>query len=172
MLLKSALFSVCRVIYCRYMRIWTLHPRHLDQKGLVAVWRETLLAQAVLSGRTKGYRNHPQLERFRASTRPLENLRLYLLTVLEEARRRGYSFDPARIDGFDELSNMPKTGGRIPAFEGQLDYEYRLLKSKLARRDPAALAALDPNPEPHPLFYLVPGGIESWERAKELDEIV
>ena len=152
------------------MRIWTLHPRHLDQKGLVAVWRETLLAQAVLAGRTKGYRKHPQLDRFRASKQPLENLRLYLLAVLEEARRRGYSFDPSRIDDFKGLAGLSKTDGRIPASEGQLAYEYRLLRAKLKLRDPAALAALDINPEPHPLFRLLPGGIEPWERVKELDE--
>ena len=47
------------------MRIWSLHPRYLDAKGLVAVWRETLLAKHVLEGKTKGYKNHPQLNRFR-----------------------------------------------------------------------------------------------------------
>jgi len=153
------------------MRIWTLHPRHLDQKGLVAVWRETLLAQAVLAGRTRGYRNHPQLDRFRASKRPLENLRVYLVAVLEEARRRGYSFDPRRIDDYEEVARLTRGDARIPVTEGQLAYEYRLLKSKLARRDPAALAVLDPNPEPSSLFHLVAGGIEPWERVKELDEI-
>jgi hypothetical protein len=29
---------------------------------LVAVWREGLLAQAVLQGKTNGYKNHPQLD--------------------------------------------------------------------------------------------------------------
>lgn len=38
------------------MRLWTLHPKYLDPKGLVALWRETLLAQRVLAGRTRGYR--------------------------------------------------------------------------------------------------------------------
>ncbi|HKX52383.1 MAG TPA: pyrimidine dimer DNA glycosylase/endonuclease V [Nitrosospira sp.] len=37
------------------MRLWTLHPRYLDTKGLVAAWREALLAQKVLSGLTSGY---------------------------------------------------------------------------------------------------------------------
>lgn len=37
------------------MRLWSIHPRYLDTKGLVALWRETLLlAQAVLFGNTKG----------------------------------------------------------------------------------------------------------------------
>lgn len=57
------------------MRIWSLHPKYLDTKGLVALWRETLLAQHVLSGKTKRYKNHPQLARFKNV-----NTRLTLLT--------------------------------------------------------------------------------------------
>ena len=43
------------------MRLWSIHPRYLDSMGLVALWREALLAQAVLRGETKGYKFHPQL---------------------------------------------------------------------------------------------------------------
>ena len=46
------------------MRLWSLHPKYLDARGLVALWREALLAQAVLRGETRGYRHHPQLARF------------------------------------------------------------------------------------------------------------
>ena len=52
------------------MRIWSLHPKYLDTKGLVALWRETLLAKHVLEGKTKGYRNHPQLDRFKKAQNP------------------------------------------------------------------------------------------------------
>lgn len=31
-----------------------MHPRYLDAKGLVALWREALLVQAVLRGETRG----------------------------------------------------------------------------------------------------------------------
>jgi len=48
------------------MRLWSLHPAYLDARGLGALWREGLLAQAVLRGKTRGYRSHPQLERWRA----------------------------------------------------------------------------------------------------------
>ena len=54
------------------MRLWSLDPAHLDRQGLVACWREALLAQAVLAGRTRGYRHHPQLERFRVVPGPVE----------------------------------------------------------------------------------------------------
>ncbi len=30
------------------MRIWSLHPKYLDRQGLLACWRETLLAQKVM----------------------------------------------------------------------------------------------------------------------------
>jgi hypothetical protein len=36
------------------MRLWTLHPKYLDARGLVALWREALLAQKVLRGATRG----------------------------------------------------------------------------------------------------------------------
>jgi hypothetical protein len=52
------------------MRIWSLHPTLLDTKGLVALWREALLAKHVLSGSTIGYQNHPQLKRFKSSPNP------------------------------------------------------------------------------------------------------
>ena len=76
------------------MRLWTLHPRYLDSQGLVALWREALLARAVLRGRTRGYRHHPQLNRFRGAPNPVTCLNAYLRIVYDESVRRGYSFDP------------------------------------------------------------------------------
>ena len=79
------------------MRLWTLHPRHLDAAGLVALWREALLAQAVLLGRTRGYTRHPQLERFRTAADPVAAIAGYLRVVADEAKARGYAFNAARI---------------------------------------------------------------------------
>jgi hypothetical protein len=67
------------------MRLWSLHPKYLDARGLVALWREGLLAQAVLRGRTNGYVHHPQLERFRAESSPLGAIADYLRGVHGEA---------------------------------------------------------------------------------------
>ena len=67
------------------MRIWSLHPKYLDTKGLVALWRETLLAKQVLQNKTKGYRNHPQLNRFKNHSEPLEAINYYLSIVFKEA---------------------------------------------------------------------------------------
>ena len=57
------------------MRLWSLHPKYLDSKGLVAVWREGLLALEVLKGNTKGYRSHPQLTRFLQEGNPVETMK-------------------------------------------------------------------------------------------------
>lgn len=142
------------------MRIWSLHPHHLDRIGLVACWRETLLAQAVLSGATKGYTAHPQLERFRAAPVPLEAVGAYLAGLLAESQSRGYRFDATLIA-------FPAGGGvLLPVTTGQLELEWRHLGAKLQLRSPAdAERWRVSEPSPHPLFRAVPGDVESWERA-------
>ncbi|WP_053382304.1 pyrimidine dimer DNA glycosylase/endonuclease V [Leucobacter celer] len=148
------------------MRIWSLHPSHLDRMGLLACWRETLLAQAVLAGRTKGYRNHPQLERFRAQADPLAAVGTYLSGVAGEARDRGYRFDASRI-----LRPAPASGdsiAQIPVTQGQLDFEWQHLGRKLHERSAEHAARWEQAaPIPHPLFRVVPGDIEPWERASQ-----
>nr|WP_253280607.1 pyrimidine dimer DNA glycosylase/endonuclease V [Arcanobacterium phocae] len=56
------------------MRLWSIRPSQLDRAALIAGWREGLLAQKVLAGLTKGYRHHPQLERFRAQDKMCRKL--------------------------------------------------------------------------------------------------
>jgi hypothetical protein len=140
------------------MRIWSLHPQHLDAKGLVALWRETLLAQKVLLGETKGYRNHPQLTRFKNHPDPLAAIAAYLQEVLREAVRRGYNFDASKI-------LRKGTRAKIRVNEGQIAYELAHLLEKLKVRDSAAYARLIQygHPAIHPLFKVVRGEIEDWE---------
>ena len=143
------------------MRLWTLHPKHLDAKGLVALWREALLAQKVLQGETRGYRHHPQLLRFAAAKNPPAAIAAYLKAVHDEASRRGYHFDAAKI-------GPRRSRGKLTETRGQLLYEWRHLKRKLKQRDPARLrdvAALE-IPEPHPLFKIVAGKVREWEKVK------
>jgi len=140
------------------MRLWSLHPRHLDPRGLVALWREGLLAQAVLKGETRGYRRHPQLARFRAQAAPLSSIAAYLGAVHTEAVARGYRFDAGKIAPAGAAERM-----EVP--EGQLAFEWRHLMRKLAQRAPEwherqAAAA----PSAHPLFRVAPGGVADWER--------
>ena len=143
------------------MRLWTIHPRYLDARGLVALWREGLLARAVLRGKTAGYRHHPQLERFRAQRAPRAAINAYLAAVAEEAERRGYRFDRRRIGPAPQRRRIELTATR-----GQLALEWRHLMRKLARRSPALRRRWrGEHPEPHPLFRLVRGGVEPWERS-------
>jgi hypothetical protein len=141
------------------MRLWTLHPKYLDQRGLVALWREALLAQAVLGGRTRGYQHHPQLSRFRAEDRPSAAIADYLRAVHVESLDRGYVFEAAKI-------GRARRATTIVVTRGQLDYEWEHLLAKLARRDPARRSALASvvRPRAHPLFRVVPGAVEAWER--------
>jgi hypothetical protein len=143
------------------MRLWSLHPKYLDVKGLLALWREGLLAQKVLQGRTKGYRNHPQLDRFKAHPSPKAAIGRYLLEVWKEADRRGYSFARSKV------KNATKKAGSIPVTRGQLTYERKHLERKLKRRDPDRLRDLMARTlEVHPIFRRVPGKVETWERRK------
>lgn len=180
------------------MRIWSLHPSLLDRRALVACWRETLLAQKVLRGLTRGYTNHPQLIRFRAHPQPLEAVAAYLSGLADEADARGYSFNRALIGAGENSTGKNSTGknssgkngtdknctgkaenpyasvARIPVPLGQLEYELAFLQHKVAGRDPewehqlsgrlaarGELAACA-----HPLFEVVPGAIEPWEKTK------
>lgn len=144
------------------MRLWSLHPRYLDTKGLLACWRETLLAQKVLDGKTEGYRNHPQLQRFRATDDPLATIGSYLGHLALEADSRGYNFNRGLI----LRPPLGDEGSRLAVTSGQVAYELEHLLAKLAVRDPQRrelLAAAEP-PALHPLFEVIPGDIESWER--------
>lgn len=141
------------------MRIWSLAPAELDRVGLVACWRETLLAQAVLAGRTRGYTRHPQLERFRDAPDPLGAVGAYLTALADEADVRGYRFDRTRIDRPGPAS------ARLTVTTGQLELERAHLTAKLAVRAPDDLARLGPEVHAHPLFDVVEGPVATWERA-------
>lgn len=141
------------------MRLWSLHPNYLDRQGLVALWRESLLARAVLGGRTRGYRHHPQLDRFRSHNAPLAAMSVYLEAVRAEAEARGYSFDGSKAGRVGHCAP-------IPLNSGQLAFEWEHLMAKLAKRSPELYDKWHSvtTPECHPLFRVRAGGIEPWER--------
>jgi len=142
------------------MRIWSLHPKYLDRKGLLAVWRETLLARHVLEGKTKGYRNHPQLNRFKALDNPLDGIDCYLQEIFHEASSRGYAFDKSKFMHGSRFVRMPVT-------TGQMQFERMHLLQKLQVRDPGKYAALCREKDfiPHPIFWIVEGPVEDWEKV-------
>ncbi len=142
------------------MRLWSLHPKYLDPQGLVALWREALLARAVLRGETRGYRHHPQLERFRSAASPFSAIDAYLHAVHAEAVLRGYSFDRSK---FGRVRKHPQ----IPVTAGQVRYEWQHLLRKLSSRNPAVYERWCGTsvPECHCMFRVHPGNVEPWERA-------
>ena len=142
------------------MRLWSLSPAYLDTKGLLALWREGLLAQNVLLGLTKGYRNHPQLARFRASADPVLAIGFYLSEVVREADKRGYRFDRSKIV-------QPGVFPVMAVTRGQVEFEWTHLLAKLQVR---SVPVYEKNksimrPDVHPIFTVVEGGIEAWERV-------
>ena len=148
------------------MRLWSLHPVYMDSKGLVALWREGLLARAVLKGKTKGYTNHPQLIRFKKQEHPIVYLDTYLNHVYLEANRRGYNFNHEKI-------GVERTSIQIPVTQGQMMYEMEHLQRKLKKRDHdkyqevKKILVQKDSPIPNPIFNVIPGDIELWEKITE-----
>ena len=146
------------------MRLWSIHPSYLDSKGLVAVWREGLLALSVLKGNTVGYKNHPQLNRFRSAKSPVSTLKWYLWQIYQEALARGYGFDVQKLGRVVKCRALKVT-------QDQLIYELNHLRKKLKKRDPSKLRSLSHVrlPKAHPLFRTVIGNIEEWEKIAPED---
>ena len=139
------------------MRLWSVHPQHLDVKGLVALWREGLLARKVLLGETKGYRHHPQLQRFQAAaSHAVERVETYLHVVCDEADRRGYKFDRTKLGRRTDLECIEVT-------IGQLAFEFEHLREKVLRRTGVSLKP--GSIKHHPMFVVVKGPKAEWERA-------
>lgn len=144
------------------MRLWSLHPKYLDAPGLVALWREAMLAQAVLRGLTRGYTRHPQLDRFREHAHPRSAMNAYLAVVHAEATHRGYAFDRSKIGPIRAVQPIPVT-------TGQLAWEWRHLRGKLSLRNPAVWGRWSDvaTPACHPLFVRQPGPVAPWERSAD-----
>ena len=140
------------------MRLWSIHPGYLDAKGLVALWREGLLAQKVLLGNTKGYRNHPQLIRFNNVNNPIGAIASYLRFVADEADSRNYNFDRGKIVN-------RRTNKTLLVTIGQVEYEFKHLLSKLKTRAPTLYNEFNhtSNIKVHPIFSTTKGPIEEWE---------
>jgi len=143
------------------MRLWSIHPEYLDTKGLVALWREGLLAQKVLLGNTRGYRNHPQLNRFKSAGNPVGAIASYLRHVAREASRRGYNFDTNKISD-------KRTQKKLLVSNSQVNYEFAHLIQKLKIRSPDRYEILKDlqSLKTHPIFERYQGDIEEWELQK------
>jgi len=143
------------------VRLWSIHPKYLDSRGLVALWSEAVLAQKILRGGTKAFNNHPQLARFKTHPHPRKAIADYLTEVWRESARRHYNFQKTKIGKGGSTQ-------KIPVKQGQLKHEFRLLLNRLRKRDPKRYIQLHSVRKalPHPLFEVVEGDREVWERTK------
>jgi len=147
------------------LRLWSIHPRYLDSKGLGGAWREGLLAQMVLLGRTNSWKNHPQLIRFQNHKKPIYAIGFFLLKLWEEARKRGYNYNISKI------IKLAKKVKPIEVTKGQILFEFNNLKERLKRRSQVKfkeiqnLEKLEIYPKPHPLFIVIDGEVEPWEKS-------
>lgn len=162
------------------MRLWSLSPQYLDSKGLVAVWREGLLALNVLREGKGAYYNHPQLERFKNvyNPYPCKNpeyyITAYLYWILIEGELREYKFNRAKLNLTDAWKTAISFGDfTMPITEGQLEYEWKHLQKKLHQRDynkcrenVIECCSSGLHIKPHPLFRVIKGDVESWERRR------
>lgn len=158
---------LCKISYNVFidnMRLWTINFKYLDTKGLVALWRETLLAKNVILGLTKGYKNHPQLLRFYRHKSPNELINAYLSEIYKEACDRGYKFDESKIGDFDS-----KSLDKVSVTSGQIEYEFKFLQEKLKARDAKAYERnlSVKNIKIVALFHQIDGDVECWEKIKQ-----
>ena len=148
-----------------FLRLWSINPVYLDQKGLGAVWREGLLAKKVLMGKTKGWKNHPQLIRFKNHSTPLTAIGFYLFIIHKEGCKRGYSYDKSKISKI--VNNVNKINISI----GQLTYEFEILKNRVKERNHTKFLELlefekkESYPKPHQSFQVIAGKVELWEKS-------
>lgn len=140
------------------MRLWSISPEYLDSKGLVALWREALLAKSVLCDKTEGYKNHPQLIRFKVLKDPVNAIDYYLSIIFKESIERGYNFNRS-------LVNWDYREVELDVTRGQLIYEFEHYLKKIKIRDKEKFIQLSEKKIiiPNPMFNVVSGGIESWE---------
>ncbi len=119
-----------------------------------------MLAQKVLCNKTKGYKKHPQLERFKQHSKPLEAIGFYLYNVYKEGRKRGYSFKK------DKIIRINKSVKPIKVSQGQISFEVNHLATKLKKRDMKSFNIIleIKKIKLHPLFISTKGVIESWEK--------
>ena len=145
------------------MRLWTIHPSYLDVQGLTALWREGLLAKNVLHGLTKGYKNHPQLNRFYNHPEPIKAINCYLNLIWIESNSRGYNFDNKKIPPI-KLEDVEQ----IQVTFGQVQYEFHHLKQKIEKRSKSWFEHIKDvrKIETNPIFKQVAGPVEAWEKIK------
>lgn len=146
------------------MRLWSISTTYLDRQGLLALWREALLAKTVLEEETKGYKNHPQLIRFKNLKNPIAGINAYLETIYQEGLKRNYKFSEEKFvkQNFTE---------KIIVSSGQIDFEFNHLLNKLRIRDPKRFNLIKNTRDilVNPMFLVKDGDIDIWEKGTKIN---
>jgi hypothetical protein len=123
-------------------------------------------------GKTKGWKNHPQLIRFKNHNAPIHAIGFYLFIIYNEGCKRGYSYNKSKMFKIVEKVSM------INISKEQLAYEFEILKNRVRGRDHTKFLELlefgkkESYPKPHPLFHVIDGKVALWEKSywkKELN---
>jgi hypothetical protein len=112
------------------------------------------------AGDTRGWRNHPQLDRFKDHSETMDAIGFYPLKIREEASFRGHSYDGSKIRR--PINRVALTS----ITTGQLLYEFSLLLERTRLRMPAwheKLREVYDLPKAYPLFEVVEGDVGRWE---------
>ena len=87
------------------MNPWLLHPKYLDQQGLVVLWRKVLPVQNLLSGKTSSYRHYPPaITHPRSLQRAWMYFRSYTHFIYKE-KLNGKNIDNYNFDSLNEAVN-------------------------------------------------------------------
>lgn len=151
------------------MRIWSFHPKYLDKQGLSRAINEGIAGNKALRKTGEGYppswEKHSQLERFKTTAIPGIYSQLYL-DRLFMIKYNSWMLETNQEPFFDDIENpYPKLKVTI----GQLKYEWQRYLKKISKRSPKLYEELKSIelPEPHPLFNIIDGDVESWEKVKQ-----
>lgn len=152
------------------MRLWSFHPQYLDDTGLRRLWNEALIAARALAalqrGEKRGYQHHSQLARFKTHPEPVQAISNYLHCIAAEAQRRRMNYPKAFKREYIPLPESQV--GQIPVTAGQLEYEIWHYGAILSKRRGCGEAYCEfwsvVEHRVHPLFTLVRGAVERWEK--------
>ncbi len=137
------------------MKLWSLHPRHMDHTRLLALWRTALAARDIIEGRASDYRVDRSIYRFMGRLDSDRAINTYIYYIWLEAKGRGYRF--AREEALKK--ELIDTEIKIPVTSGQLLFEAWKLLTKISQTNPDWISrlAIEKCFEANPVFRVVEG---------------
>lgn len=151
------------------MRVWSIHPKYCDTPRLNGMWREGLLAKAVIEGTTPkgGYRKHSQAERLKVHPDPVKLINHILYEVWKVAQERGFKYDIKKLN--KRIVDEPLST-KLEVTRGQIEYEFNFMQHKIGAVDTRYKINTEEvrknGIEVNPCFKIVPGDIMDFEKEK------